>query len=61
MVVDGHITRQEIVELKRQHEEADTRIVWSIKHASEQMLLPNIVARCADTDICLFTLPHNTH
>ena len=55
-VVDGQMTRQEIQEFKFQHEEADTRIDLYVKYAWEQIVLPNTVVRCIDTDVLVILL-----
>ncbi|MCG7875152.1 MAG: hypothetical protein N0C90_02335 [Candidatus Thiodiazotropha endolucinida] len=60
-VVDGKMTRTEIGELNCQHEEADTRIVWHIKHACSHTVLPNIVVRCVDTDVLVILVFHMTN
>ena len=53
------MTRQDILDLNCQHEEADTRIVLHIKHACEQIVLPrSIVVRCIDTDVLIILLFH---
>ena len=57
-VVDGQVIRQNILDLNCQHEEADTRIVLHIKHACEEIVLPNIVVRCIDTDVLIILLYH---
>ena len=56
--VNGEMTRQGIQELNCQHEEVDTRIVLHVKHACEQLVLPNIVVRCVDTDVLIILLFH---
>ena len=57
-VVDGQMTRQNIMELNWQHEEADTRIVLHIKQACGQIILPSTVVCCIDTDVLIILLFH---
>ena len=57
-VVDGQMTRQEILELKCQHEEANTHIALHVKQICEHIVLSNIVVRCTDTDVLDILLLH---
>ena len=47
---------REIQELKCQNKEADTCIVLHVKHACEQIVLPNIVVHSIDTDVLVILL-----
>lgn len=56
----GIVTRQPVSVLRCSHYEADTRVVWHIKHISETNTdaQSNVVVRCDDTDILVTLLVH---
>ena len=57
--VDGDIvTREEVLSLACNHEEADTRLVWHVKHIDETKGACNVVVQTCDTDVLVIFLAH---
>jgi hypothetical protein len=56
---DGVVSRDIVVSMRNEHEEADTRIVLHLKHANDLNPAATAVIRCNDTDV-LCILCHHT-
>ena len=57
--VDGDIvTREEVLSLACNHKEADTRLVWHVKHIDETKGACNVVVQTCDTDVLVIFLAH---
>ena len=50
--------REEISALSYKHEEADTCILWHLKHMSATYHEGRVVVRSCDTDVLIFLLTH---
>ena len=55
-IIRGHILYAGIDELVCSHEEADTRLIWHVKHICESIPDRNIISRANDTDVGLLII-----
>ncbi len=56
--VSGDVFREEVLDFVCHHQEADTRLIWHMKHISETQPDSNVVIYCDDTDSLVFLLTH---
>ena len=58
-VKNEEIKWEEVPSLACKHEEADTRLLWHVKHMCDTATYKNIIVRSSDTDVLVILLTHD--
>jgi len=58
-VTDDKVQMEEVPGLFCNHQEADTRLIWHIKHMCDALEDGNIIIRASDTDVLVILLTHS--